>query len=383
MATSSSSAVGNRKRSRPCSYNTPRESLEILYTRLDGKNWTRQENWCSTTVPISEWSGVTCNTNTDGAISITALELSQNNLKGNLEDVIDVLLPSLEQLWLSENQLRGNLPASLADRSRFPNLTILDVGSNQMSGRLHPVFTKANHHFTWFDITGNPLTSYFRYEQTHHPQQEDTTPAKAAATHSSPIPNVHVVESLLTPEDCQALIDIAIDYTNQNGGWQTDRHKEYQTTDIDVAVVGEALLEQCNRLLKDTFWPALSRLFGLPIQDLACEDLFLAKYSSDEGDGQISLPAHRDGSELSFVVTLNKEFQGGGTQFVHSKVTVAPDVPGTCVLFCGRLLHRGLKITKGTRYILAGFVRVYPTTKESEERLTAILESSAAADKKF
>jgi hypothetical protein len=271
-------------------------------------------------------------------------------------------------LWLSENKLTGNLPPILADRSRFPALTILDVGSNQMSGRLHPDFAKAAH-FSWFDITGNPLTSYFRFRQGEKEPNELHTLAKVSR---SPLSHVHVVESLLTPQDCQTVIDLAIDYTNRNGGWHTDRHKEYQTTDVDVAVVGGELLEHCNRHLRDSLWPTLSHLFGLHLQDLALEDLFVAKYSEE---AQRSLRAHRDGSELSFVVTLNQGFEGGGTQFVHSKVVVAPQVPGTCVLFCGRLWHAGLEITKGTRYILAGFVRVYPSTKESEDKLKCMIQT--------
>jgi hypothetical protein len=141
-----------------------------------------------------------------------------------------------------------------------------------------------------------------------------------------------------------------------------------------VAIVGGELLAQCNQHLKDSILPALSHLFGFPVQDLSMEDLFLAKYSAAKGQ-QSSLVQHRDDSELSFVITLNDNFQGGGTKFIleNTNVTVAPTKAGTGVLFCGRMLHAGVEVHDGTRYILAGFVRVYPSTPAGASRLQDLL----------
>ena len=346
-----------------------RESLEILYSVLGGENWIRQTNWCRNDA-ISEWSGVTCNSKGQ----VTVLELSQNNVTGTLEDerVLKALPSTLEQLWLSENKLTGNLPAAFGDRTRFPALTILDVGSNQLRGSLHPILAELSSQFSWFDITGNQLTSYFRHSSSSSSAAATTTSTLTTSSSSNPIPHVHVVESLLPPTDCQTILQLAIQHTDQNGGWQTDRHKDYKTTDIDVAIVGGDLLQHCNKLLENILLPALSQLFAVPLQDLAVEDLFVAKYSLE---AQTSLAKHRDGSELSFVITLNDAFQGGGTQFVHDDLTIAPRIPGTAVLFCGRLWHAGVPITQGTRYILAGFVRVYPSTLKGKERLQEILDS--------
>jgi hypothetical protein len=83
------------------------------------------------------------------------------------------------------------------------------------------------------------------------------------------------------------------------------------------------------------------------------------------------LSQHRDGSELSFVITLNDPatFKGGGTRFIADDIIVEPDTPGTGVFFSGGQLHSGVEVVKGTRYILAGFVRVYPSTLEGVTRL--------------
>lgn len=365
----------DRKRPRSGVMMSQKQALETFFHSLGGGAWTRKDNWLSQDQDISKWSGVTCN-NVNGELKITALELSQNNLQGTLDDkkvleALAALAPTLEQLWLSENKLSGNLPAALVCKVNFPKLSILDLGSNKLRGSLHPAFARATH-FSWLEYSGNELTSYFRYINT----TENASTAMESMTAkdiSSPLESVHFVPSLLSEEACQGLVKDALDYTNQNErGWQLDRHKDYKTTDVDVAVVGGKLLNRCNDLLKDAILPALSKLFQFPVQDLAMEDLFLAKYSADKGQ-QRSLAQHRDSSELSFVITLNDSFQGGGTKFIDDNITVAPKRAGTAVLFCGRLLHAGVEVVDGARYILAGFVRVYPSTPDSIASLQKLI----------
>jgi len=132
---------------------------------LGGTEWIRKDNWLLLNDQSEEWQGITTK---EGNVLI--LELSQNNLCGRLDDPVLVqaftkLGPTLEQLWMSENAgLTGNLPSIFADESIFPNLTILDVGSNNLKGSLHPSFSaKRKTPFSWFDTSGNQLTSYFRY----------------------------------------------------------------------------------------------------------------------------------------------------------------------------------------------------------------------------
>lgn len=111
------------------------------------------------------------------------------------------------------------------------------------------------------------------------------------------------------------------------------------------------------------------------------EDLFLAKYSAMKGE-QSMLSKHVDDSELSFVITLNDEFKGGGTCFISNddndndttkNTTITPNCGGG-VFFCGHRLHSGVQVMEGIRYILAGFVRVYPSTAEGRDRLDCILK---------
>ena len=207
--------------------------------------------------PSCEFQGITTFRQGD---NVKILELSQNNLKGRLDDpiVIDAfaqLGTSLEQLWISENAIEGNLPAVFANEEAFPKLSILDVGSNRLRGSLHPAFANRGTKFGYLDTSGNELTSYFRYNNNDGDGEGDgdetivATPTKET---SSPLPHVHVAPTLLTNHQCAHLIDLAIRHTKANGGWTLDRHKAYKTTDVDIAICGGQLLEACNDHLKTT-----------------------------------------------------------------------------------------------------------------------------------
>ena len=121
--------------------------------------------------------------------------------------------------------------------------------------------------------------------------------------------------------------------------------------------------------MQESIIPALSAIFKLPLHVLDIDDLFVVKYEhkcipSGESSGvfQTSLAPHRDDSVVSFVILLNDgdSFDGGGTEFVDFRppYIAAPCDCGTMVSFCGLQRHAGKQITRGKRYILAGFVRI-------------------------
>jgi hypothetical protein len=373
----SSGSSGKRKLG--ASVSPQMDALKTIYKSLGGPEWTRQDNWLSEDHDCFEWQGVTCKNGTGD--DITVLELSQNNLRGRLDDPILVeafvtLGPTLEQLWLSENAaITGNLPPIFADASVFPKLSVLDVMNNQLRGSLHPAFAKCVTEMSCFDISGNQLSSYYRHTGTNTNNEHDEYEVCDVGPMSSPLPHVHVAQSLLTKQQCADLVDLAIRHTDANGGWMMGTHKAYKTTDVDISICGGKLLDHCNDHLRTRILPLMARLFEFPLVDLAIENLFLAKYSAIKGK-QSALSQHMDDSELSFVITLNDSFQGGGTRFVADDTTVAPH-GGAGVLFCGRRLHSGVEVVEGNRYILAGFVRVYPSTPEGVAKLDCLLKETS------
>ena len=80
---------------------------------------------------------------------------------------------------------------------------------------------------------------------------------------------------------------------------------------------------------------------------------------SPAGGAQRALEVHHDGSAVSFVISLSPlaAYEGGGTWVERSGRVYRP-AQGSGIAFSATERHAGLSVTKGVRYILAGFLRV-------------------------
>ncbi len=124
-----------------------RQALVAIYNATDGPNWSRSDRWLDPSV--ADWWGVTVSNG-----RVTHLDLSSNGLSGelpyqirfltDLEELIlndnnlsgripsDIsLLPELMVLQLSHNQLSGEIPTNIRNLSR---LQILALENNRLSG---------------------------------------------------------------------------------------------------------------------------------------------------------------------------------------------------------------------------------------------------------
>jgi Leucine-rich repeat (LRR) protein len=125
---------------------TERQALIVLYNATGGDSWTNNSGWKDGdldtdgfAMPGTEntWFGVTTGA---GNTTVTAINLSTNNLSDSLPDAIGDF-PNLTALNLRANQLSGSLPASLGDLS---NLTILHLDDNEFSNSLPSDLGKLN-----------------------------------------------------------------------------------------------------------------------------------------------------------------------------------------------------------------------------------------------
>lgn len=162
----------------------------------------------------------------------------------------------------------------------------------------------------------------------------------------------YVIENMLSKEMCNSIIQEAEDFANIHG-WTTKRHDNYPTTDNEVTYDWNTYNYISNYIHNKVF-KELERLYNVNAFELGINEFFVAKYQNIKNK-QSALAEHVDGSEFSFIISLNDDYSGGGTHFTNLNKTVKLQT-GDCLLFSGQNLHKGVKVENGTRYILTGFI---------------------------
>ena len=157
-----------------------------------------------------------------------------------------------------------------------------------------------------------------------------------------------------TPDICRFIVNESERYAANNGGWTTKRHHNYPTTDLPVekihsifGLVLETMNTVCNKVKKS---------YGLNESiTIDVKDLFVVKYKDN---AQNHLDLHCDGSFLSFNILLSdkNDFEGGGTYFDDG--LTAHLEQGDILIHSSKIKHAGLPVTKGTRYLLVGFLNI-------------------------
>lgn len=153
---------------------------------------------------------------------------------------------------------------------------------------------------------------------------------------------------LLDEEECALIIFEAERYAKENG-WTRKRHENYPTTDLPVSELHRAHALVMSRVYNRII-PIIESAFEFDKECVEVHDVFLIRYTTG---GQSALENHQDGSIFSFIIPLNDQYEGGGTEF-NGRI-IKPKI-GEAFVFCGQNFHKGVEVTKGTRYVLAGFL---------------------------
>uniref|UniRef100_UPI00404AACF8 T9SS type A sorting domain-containing protein n=1 Tax=Fulvivirga sp. TaxID=1931237 RepID=UPI00404AACF8 len=100
--------------------NSTADSLALvrIYTTMNGANWNRKNNWLQT--PVAQWEGVTY-----AQGKVRGLDLSNNNLTGNLPTFTGFELSELVEL-----KLNGNFIQTLTSLNGLTKLTSVAVADN-------------------------------------------------------------------------------------------------------------------------------------------------------------------------------------------------------------------------------------------------------------
>lgn len=122
-----------------------REVLLELYHSTGGSQW--RTVW-ELSAPVSTWYGVGLQND-----RVVSLELSGNNLTGNLPEALGGLR-QLRKLDLSGNSISGNFPKGIF---RLKHLTVLDLRKNNLTGEI-PLTVRRPKKLAYLDLSGNALS---------------------------------------------------------------------------------------------------------------------------------------------------------------------------------------------------------------------------------
>ena len=172
-----------------------------------------------------------------------------------------------------------------------------------------------------------------------------------------------VIRNFLTIQECNDIIHEGEQY-GYTHGWTTKRHDDYPTTD-NLIEDHWSCYSLLKRKIETQLYTRFEKIYQLKPNKLKIEEIFIAKYNGDNQDAQNTLEYHEDGCEFSFIVALNDSYSGGGTHFSKDNKTIHLN-SGDVVIFCGQARHGGVPVTKGTRYILPGFL-YYGKCKQQDE----------------
>lgn len=168
---------------------------------------------------------------------------------------------------------------------------------------------------------------------------------------------------LVNDEFCEDLIVMMETFGEWSGGrsnYGDDRLpggvENVPTVDIHMKQIGwdkhwMVFLEKIMQPMQQVIFPGY---YNTPSALLS----FVVRYRPGEQD---HLKPHNDASTYTINIALNKpdiDFEGGGCRFLRRNCSVTKTKKGWAMMHPGRLthFHEGLKVTKGTRYIMVTFI---------------------------
>lgn len=153
---------------------------------------------------------------------------------------------------------------------------------------------------------------------------------------------IKVVESVFSKDECRDIVAQAENHAKKYG-WSKGRHIDYDvrpTQDLPLHEIyaDKTSLYELYTRFSGTIWPEMAKEYELDQALIRPADLFITKYNASRKENLLG--AHQDKSPLSFVVSLNSDFEGGGTYFFETETLWAPAV-GSALFFSGNQLHAG------------------------------------------
>lgn len=151
---------------------------------------------------------------------------------------------------------------------------------------------------------------------------------------------------------CDWIINEAEQYAFKNG-WNTSRHDNYPTTDIELHNIQSVFSFMI--LFMQTVEKLICKSYSVKIENIDIKEMFIAKYDEKQ---QNSLDMHTDGngSNISISILLNDGFGGG--DLIYKDGIVSHAEKGDMVIHTRRHVHGVTPVTNGIRYSLILFLQI-------------------------
>jgi hypothetical protein len=163
-----------------------------------------------------------------------------------------------------------------------------------------------------------------------------------------PINDVFVFP-LFTEEFCSLLIEQA----EESQKWTRNRHYFYPTCDMLINELG--LQDYYQRILEEFVYPVAIQKWALEGKEwpVLSSENFIIKYD-ESVQGHLAL--HHDSADISMVLALNDDYEGGGTYFWRQK-QLHKGKTGHISIHPSVITHRhgARAVTKGKRFVLVSF----------------------------
>ncbi len=170
---------------------------------------------------------------------------------------------------------------------------------------------------------------------------------------------------------CESIIKLCENHAALSNGnkWENDDVSRYEQATCDMEV--EKNPQLVAYLNKIGIIHTIDRFYQLHHNQTinSFDDVFVVKYQASGSDVKSELPEHIDAGDISFMIALSEggvDYEGGGTYFRLTD-RVLHLSQGSMITFDAKLYHRGVKITRGVRYLLVGFCHTDPVAKLIEK----------------
>ena len=113
---------------------------------------------------------------------------------------------------------------------------------------------------------------------------------------------IYIFNDIYTKQFCNDIIEAGEETARSIGGWTTDRHKSYATTDIPVKnLLNKNVVNKIDFIFKTKIRPKIEKYYKVKLGNFGLnnhKDMFIVKYEHGN-NAQDHLDFHRDGTIIS------------------------------------------------------------------------------------